>query len=376
MTMTDHEFEVLLRAAGDELDERSATHVVVQRAAQHGSRRHVAGFTAAGLVAAGIAALVVVGNVRDRNDESNTTPANTSAPSATELDPTTFAGVQVCAGALTQYSAPEQLGDLPLPDPATAEILLLDIPGQPTRVRVLMVGNGGIYSCAVERGTDAGGRIVSDALTLAVPDREPDAEGVVLDDLQISGGEAVGPGSFIAVGRAGDHVASVGVDLPDGTSYAGALTSGRFVVEGAIPTGVPLFEQVVRWTLDNGEARSSRADLLDDDSGHLEECAAEPACVEMRIIDLQTMAADWPEQAAILADGTVTEQEHAAANERFVACLVDAGIDAEVFGTGYAITDGPAEHDRLVILGCGVQHLDLVDELFRLQDARRRVAEG
>jgi hypothetical protein len=375
MTLTDREFDVLLRAAGDELDERSATHVVAQRAAQHGSRRHVAGFTAAGLVAAGIAALVVVANVRDRNDDPAITPADTSAPSSTELDPATFAGVQVCAGALAQYSVPEQTGEFPLPDPATAEILLLDIPGQPTRVRVLMVGNGATYSCAVERGIDADGRIVSDALALTVPDREPDADGVVLDDLQISGGEGVGPGSFIAIGRAGDQVASVAVDLPDGTSYAGVMTAGQFVVEGAIPTGVPLFEQAVSWTLDSGGVRSSRADLLDEPSD-VEECAAEPICVETTKLDLQRLAADWPEQAAILADGTVTEQEHSAANERFVACLVDAGIEAEVFGTGHAVTDGPAENDRLAILGCGVQHLDLVDELFRLHDAQRRVAEG
>ena len=57
MTLTDHEFEVLLRAAGDALDKRSAAHVVVQRARRHDSRRRLAGFTAAGLVAAGIAAL-------------------------------------------------------------------------------------------------------------------------------------------------------------------------------------------------------------------------------------------------------------------------------------------------------------------------------
>lgn len=282
MTMTGNQFDALLRAAGDELDARSAAHVAVERAAEDASRRHIAGFATVGLVAAGIAALVVVANVRDGNDSPAIIPADTSAPASTELDPATFAGVQVCADALAEYSVPEQIGEFPLPDPATAEIRLLDIPGQPTRVRVLMVGNGAIYTCAVERGIDADDRIVSDSLSLA-------------------------------------------------------------------PT---------------------------DEPSDVEECAAEPLCVETRMLELQQLAADWPEQAAILADGVVTEQEHAVANQRFVACLVEAGIDAEVMGRGDVITDGPAEEDRTAVIGCGVAHLDLVDQLFRLHDAQRRLADG
>ncbi|MGH9134856.1 MAG: hypothetical protein ACRDZZ_13035, partial [Ilumatobacteraceae bacterium] len=105
-----------------------------------------------------------------------------------------------------------------------------------------------------------------------------------------------------------------------------------------------------------------------------ETCAATAGCIEERIVELQVAAGG--EQAAILSDGVVTAPEHAAANQRFVACLVAAGIDAEVMRTGYAVTDGPAEDDQPAIRACGRQHLDLVDELFRLQDARRRLAEG
>jgi hypothetical protein len=375
MTMTESEFDALLRSAGDELDARSAAHVVVDGAPEHRSRRHLAGIAAVGLVAASIAALVVVANVRDGSNDTTITPANTSPPSSTELDPATFAGVRVCADALAEYSVPGGIGEVPVPDPATADILLLDIPGQPTHVRVMMIGNGAVYSCTVDRDIEADRGIVSDALSVAPAEREPAADGVVLDDLQITGGEATGPGSFIAIGRAGDQVASVSVDLPDGTSYASVPTAGRFVVEGAIPTGVPLFDQDVSWTLVSGAERSSRADLLDDDSGGLEECAAEPACVETRVMDLQARAVDWPEQAAILADGVVTDQEHAAANQRFVDCLVEAGLDAKVLGSGHVVTDGPTQEQRPAVIGCGVQHLDLVGELFDQQDAQRRVAD-
>jgi hypothetical protein len=278
MPLTDHEFDTMLRAAGNVLDERSAAHVVVRPAREQRSRRHLAGFAAAGLVAASVAAFVVVVNVRDGTDRSSdratvpTTPSTdtatdagpTTAP-AVDLDPATFPGVQVCADALAEYRVPARPLEFATPDAASAEILLLDIPDEPTRVRVVMIGNGAVYSCTVERDINADGRIISGALTL-VSDRDPTADGVVLDDLQITGGVDSGPGAFIAIGRVGAQVVSVSVDLPDGTSYAGVVTSGGFVINGRIPTGVPLVEQRVSWTLTSGERRSSRADLLDEPS--------------------------------------------------------------------------------------------------------------
>ena len=127
-----------------------------------------------------------------------------------------------CAPTHSPSTTCPKVGDFPLPDPRRPTSCCSTSPGQPSaRPGADDRGRGRLRMHRRARHRRRRTDRVRRAF-LAPAEREPTADGVVLDDLQIGGGESVGRPGLVHRHRegAGDQVTSVSVDLPDGTSYA------------------------------------------------------------------------------------------------------------------------------------------------------------
>ena len=336
---------------------------------------------AAGMVAgAGLMA------VADRDTDTADVPTASTGP-AVEADPTLDALAQACAADIAQQMAafPYEIREsLPaLPNADTATVLLFDTQAAPPHQQLLVVGEASYIVCEVGRSS----AVAADVNVYQIPALAPENDGVLVTDrTSWTGADPLhGPGWARVIGRVGSQVDAIDLEWTDGTIVSGQIQRGWFVIEGPIPPGVLDSDERLRWTAD-GVRQSSRADLLDAPD-ETEACAAMPGCVATRLNELHSPAqqSGLDEQAAILADGAVSDEEYDAALRRFAACFnaADTGATAVVHGGGNlaigtsGIDDGAerAYMDAVHTL-CSAAHLDLVDDAWTLLDAQRRVADG
>lgn len=195
----------------------------------------------------------------------------------------------------------------------------------------------------------------------------------------------VGPGRILVFGRAGVAVEGFELALADGTTSPAQLVGGWFVADARVPADVPMTEARLNWQTPSGTAATSRIDLLDDETD-AEACARESGCVDNALARLLAEARDAGriQQAAILADGEVTDSERVASLTRFADCFnaANTGATATVSGPG-GVRIGTANLDDRDaserVLGvdalCRAAHTQYVDDAWLLLNAQRHAAQ-
>jgi len=195
----------------------------------------------------------------------------------------------------------------------------------------------------------------------------------------------VGPGRILVFGRAGAAVDVVELALADGTTSDAELVGGWFVADTEVPPDVLMTEARLSWHTQSGITATSRIDLLDDETD-AEACARERGCVDAALARLLNEARDAGriEQAAILADGEVTNSERVASLTRFADCFnaADTGATATVSGPdgvriGTSNLADPDATERALDVDalCRAAHTVFVDDAWLLLDAQRRLAQ-
>ena len=195
----------------------------------------------------------------------------------------------------------------------------------------------------------------------------------------------VGPGRILLIGRAGAAVEGVELALSDGTTSPAQLVGGWFVADARVPADVPMTEARLNWQTHSGTASTSRIDLLDDETD-ADACARERSCVDAALTRLLVEARDAGriEQAAILADGEVTDSERVASLKRFADCFnaANTGATATVSGPdgvriGTANLDDRDASERVLGVDalCRAAHTQYVDDAWLLLNAQRHVAQ-
>ena len=349
-------------------------------------RRHAWSWLGAAAVT-GLVAGAGLMAVADRDPENAQVPvASTVAPG-----PDLAVLASVCERALGEMSTPVP-DDWPAqptpPELDSATLLLFDTEANPPHQILAVVGSTTGYTCEVNDNNAPA--VTSDGNTFEIEFAAGPGPGevqVVSQSWYNENNQNVGPGWVYVIGRSGPEVTDVDVELPDGTVIAGEVQRGWFVVEGLVPSDVPIFEERLNWTIASGDRHSSRVDLLDPPD-EAEVCAAAADCVNETLIYLRSQAENLgdPEQAQALADLDVTTDERVAARQRFADCVNASPYDITVTvlgGDGMSVggADMDAEspnwdaQNNVQIL-CGAAHSDLVDEAWNLLDAQRRVAEG
>lgn len=195
----------------------------------------------------------------------------------------------------------------------------------------------------------------------------------------------VGPGRILVIGRAGVAVEGIALALADGTTAPAELVGGWFVADAGVPADVPMTEAHLNWHTPFGTAASSRIDLLDDETD-AEACARQSGCVDAALARLlgEARGAGRIQQAAILADGEVTDSERVASLTRFADCFnaANTGATATVSGPGGVrigtanLDDREASERALAVDAlCRAAHTQYVDDAWILLDARHQVAQ-
>lgn len=324
--------------------------------------------------AAGVVAGAGLMAVADRDTDDTTVPAATTVP-LVGPDPDMFGLANGCAAAHRR----DEL------DEAMSAVLFAPTGSAPNGT-VLVSIEDVFFTCNVS--SDGEAMLTDHSVVGQTWGNRPRADAVQVLEVRgdASGPALVGPGRILVFGRAGAAVAGVELALPDGTTSAAELVGGWFLADTGVPTDVPMMEARLNWHTQSGEPATSRIDLLDDDTD-AESCVREPGCVDAALARLLDDARDAGrnEQAAILANGEVTNSERVASLTRFADCFnaANTGATATVSGAngvriGTANLDDrdATEHAVDVDALCRAAHTVFVDDAWLLLDAQRRVAQG
>ena len=368
------ELEDQLRAYGAALDtviddERFAS--TRQPATERSSGSTLGRLVAAGLVVASIAGVAALMVNRESNPDDVVAAPTTSASARTIGEPAEdwpAMAVGACADHAT--TVPTDFGVRPT---ATDASTIIPIGDGRESVRVTIIGVETTIGCTVSRS--ATGSMLSDiSYGLNRPRPPVAADGVVVDDqawMSQTDEGRTGPGWYDVTGRAGTDVVAIVIELSDGTTAEADLSDGNFYGRIDVAAGVPLFDEVLTWTLTDGTTRSSRGDLVDSVSAE-EQCASTPGCVDQRLVELRSTAS--PVEAEVLADGDVTEGEYQAALQRVADCANAAGAQVTVIGSTLSVTN--SETDPAAFERCQAEHLEVIGEAWYLLDARDRIEAG
>lgn len=337
---------------------------------------------------AGLASGAALMAVADRDDEP-TAIAPTSTVPQISTDGTLMRAADQCRDQIIalRTDMPSDFGQ-PLPEaPTDSTILAFDT--ELAWRTLLVLGSESYYVCDLSGPTDRP-TVTSDYNVLTYPAAAQPTGGAVqvVDRTSMTGADPYhGPGWVTVIGRVGDGVESIELELPDGLITPGQIHDGWFVLGAPLAAGERDGDERVNWTDTAGERQSSRADLLDPPD-QTEACAALPDCVTTSLAGLLAEAEreGRVEQAVALEDLDVTREELIAAQERFADCVnaADVGVTVRAGGDGSMEIGGPAvDHvsadwnaQNDVQQFCGVVYLDLVGEAFGLLRAQERVAEG
>lgn len=124
----------------------------------------------------------------------------------------------------------------------------------------------------------------------------------------------------------------------------------------------------VRWTTTGGDAeRAQGLDLLNPSPWNL--CAQDTTCRAERLIELQELAngSDFSEQAAILADGIVTTDEHRSAVQTWGECIArSTGAEVTFDDDGLFTIHESGDHITAAFKHCKESHIALVTEAIGL----------
>ena len=143
----------------------------------------------------------------------------------------------------------EPLPSSPTPGPLIA---LLNKPGT---ARQVMFAPPIMFSCTVS----IGGQPTNNSMLSSgmMPSTPVGADAIdLLDGVTVSVDDN-GPGTVLRVGRLGSNVASVQIELEDGTLATAGTADGWFAVEISVAEGVSIEPYRFNWTLDNGTQRSA-----------------------------------------------------------------------------------------------------------------------
>lgn len=368
------ELEEQLRAYGAALDTVIDGERVVstgQPVTERSSGSTLGRLVAAGVVVASIAGAAVLMMNRESNPDDVVAAPDTSASASTIGEPADD-WPAMSVGACADHAA-AMPADFGAPPTAADASTIVPIGDGSESVRVTIIGAETTIGCTVSRsGT---GSMLSDiSYGLNRPRPPVPADGVVVDDqawMSQTDEGRTGPGWYDVTGRAGADVVAIVIELPDGTTAETNLSDGNFYGRIDVATGVPLFEEVLTWTLADGTTRSSRGDLVDSVSAE-EQCASTPGCVGQRLAELRSSASGI--DAEILADDVVTEAEYQAALQRVADCANAAGAQVTVIGSTLSVTN--SETDPAAFERCQAEHLEVIGEAWYLLDARDRIEAG
>jgi hypothetical protein len=274
------------------------------------------------------------------------------------------------------------------PDPADAAVLLFDTAAEPLEYTLIVVGDSEFYQCDVSSSTGQRAALLGDPNVITLPPTQPGPDEVqIVHRTSMTGADPYhGPGWVRLIGRAGDDVERIAIELPDGSTVDGDIQAGWFVLEAPLGDGVRDGEERVNWSAAGGAEHSSRADLLDPPD-RTEACAADPDCVssEVNLLLQSAQSRRLDEQAGILADLDVTDEEYHTAQLRFADCInaSDYGVTVTVSEDGSmnmsgsdldsASPDWEAQNEVQSL--CAAAHLELVDEARTLLDAQQRISD-
>ncbi len=391
MTIQRPELDEQLRALGDELDRRSRAHTHVPLDNPKRSRGPM--LIAAGLVAVTVSGLALIASIRTDTDTvapPATEPPATAASTTPSIAPAAYPGTQACVDSLERFVNSDMPADVlervDWPNVAEAQVITLDVPNEPSQVRVLIVDDNAGYTCKFDRDAPATTTVNGDLVASAPGPiaQRPDPDQVHLIDAPgTSINLGVGPGTTLYVGRIGDAVVDIAAVLPNGDRQPGVINDGWFVIDVDVPSGVELHSgDQIAWSTSTSGEEIARVDLLDAVTP-AEQCASEPGCVQRRIDELIAAAQNDPAQAATLSDRIVTNDERRTHQQAFIDCLVAKGIDAEITpnGRGHVITqestDTAPNADAVDTLAaqrqCAAAHTDYIAEAYDLLDADTRI---
>ena len=275
------------------------------------------------------------------------------------------------------------------PDPVNATVMLFDTPAEPPDHTLIVVGESEFYLCDVSSSTVAASVVNEDPNVVRIPPVPPatTSDVQVADRTSYTGADPYhGPGWVRLIGRAGPDVTSVELELPDGSTATGDIQNGWFVLEARLGDGVPDMQERVNWTTADGTEHSSRADLVDPPD-QTEACAATPGCVTSEINSLLLTAQHegLEDQAEILADLDVTDDELFAARLRFADCVNASDYDItiiaqedgsmEMMGSDLDGASPDWEAQNNVQIVCAAAHVDLVGQARSLLDAEQRITD-
>ncbi|MCP3912656.1 MAG: hypothetical protein GY713_17075 [Actinomycetia bacterium] len=248
----------------DDLDVPTGDQVVAasRRAGRRRTARHRR-------LAAAVVVAVLVGGGLWWGNSGGTSELATSGASIDPAQTGPHPATELCVDFLAAVVPTD--GD-PIPDtpnPATAEVVVLELPPPSTTIFVILLGDDSFFSCEVvdyawSKATVAGGN--SSAIDLT-PRPEPDS--VLVLDQSWSSRSAVGttgPAGILTFGRAGQNVTAIEIELTDRTATPGLVNDGWFIVHAAVPDGVPQFGERITWTLATGETHTALANTLSADS--------------------------------------------------------------------------------------------------------------
>lgn len=345
--------------------------------------RWIAAAAVAGLASG--AALMAVAN---RNDEPTAIAPASTIPQLT-TDGVLVRAAEDCRDQIVGFRAgmPSDFAQPSPPDPARSTLLSFNTD---LRWRTLLVlGSESYYVCDLTGPADQP-TVATDYNVMGYPAVEPPGGSSVqvVNRTSMTGADPYhGPGWVAVIGRAGDGVESIELELPDGLITRGQIQDGWFVLGAPLADGERDGNERINWASTDGQHQSSRADLLDPPD-QTEACAAFPDCVTTTLAGLLAEAEreGRVEQAVALEDLDVTLDELVAAQERFAECVnaADVGVTVTPGGDGSLSMGGTAlasespdwNAQNDVQQFCGVVYLDLVGEAFGLLRAADRVAEG
>ena len=323
--------------------------------------------------AAGVVAGAGLTAVADRDSDHTTVPAATTAPLAGP-DPDMFGLANGCAAAHGRNALDESMNAVVFAPTGSA----------PNGI-VLVSVDDVFFTCGVSSDGDA--MLTDHSFVGQIWGNPPRGEAVQVLEVRAdtSRSALVGPGRILIIGRAGAAVDGIDVALPDGATSAAQLVGGWFVADAQVPPDVPMMAARLNWHTRSGATLTSRVDLLDDETD-AEACARERGCVDAALAQLLNEARDAgrSEQAAILADGEVTNSERVASLTRFADCFnaANTGATATVSGPGGVrigtsnLQDRDATERALDVDAlCRAAHTVFVDDAWLLLDTQRRVAQ-
>ncbi len=173
-------------------------------------------------------------------------------------------------------------------------------------------------------------------------------------------------------GQVGPGIDTIEVGRPDG-DYGGQIDDGWWGVsfDSIDDRSLPFPPFSVRSTTTAGDIKTAQgSDLLSPKPWNL--CARDTTCRNERLIELQELAkgGESIEQAAILADGIVTEDEYRSALRTWGECIAQSTSAEVTFDEGGLFTiDESGDHIEGAFERCKESHIALVIEALGLAGA-------